>query len=255
MFSCSPVSSRCEKTTEVLVDAVDHGAVNGHDPCLVGLLFGTQFIPRLVHRFRARMRLGVDDAELQLALVARLRNGLVADVVFALVLCDVFRPCLDRIMRGRVGEVQEERLLVVLLFVATQQVDGPVRERIGRVVVHRIRRERLDAFRIEAERPLVLPLVRGERLACALVTRVEVVRRTVAHAPVVVETHVVGIIYRVVLADHQRLVANRLQHITQCRVILVSAFCRDAQPNPLRILSGQQSGRALASISTCCETG
>ena len=29
-----------ENATDILIDAVDHGAVNGHDPCLVSLLFG-----------------------------------------------------------------------------------------------------------------------------------------------------------------------------------------------------------------------
>ena len=78
--------------------------------------------------------LRVDQPELRRLLEPGLADRLVPAVVLALVLRDVLRQGVHRPVGGGVGDVQEERLVRVVLGVVADEPDGVVGDRVGVVV-------------------------------------------------------------------------------------------------------------------------
>lgn len=135
-----------EKDERVVVDLLafqfsDHAAyalVHAINHC--GIDFHTAGFERLVLHIAPFLGLWgeipfrVDDAELFQAFPAHVAGGLVAAVVFAFVFGDVGFLGVHGPVGGGVGEVDEERLVLMLLGVVSDEARGVICERV-RVVI------------------------------------------------------------------------------------------------------------------------
>ena len=105
-----------KEPAEVLVDPVDHGGVDRHLEVLGILLFLGQVVPCLGGP-RGEFVVRADDAHLVHPLEALLTDLVPADLVLAPVLCDVLGPGVERVVGRRVGQVENEGLVLVFVFV------------------------------------------------------------------------------------------------------------------------------------------
>ena len=119
-----------KKATEVLVNAVDHGRVDGHLQVLPIFLLISEIVPR-PGGAGGKFVVWADDAHLVHARKALFADLIPANSVFAAVFCDVPGPGVQRVMGGSVGEVENEGFVLVLVFIkAIDRVSG---EGIGMV--------------------------------------------------------------------------------------------------------------------------
>ena len=121
-----------KQATEVLVDAVDHGRVDGHLQVFLILLLIGEIVPSPGGAW-AKLVVWPNDAHLVHARKALLADLIPANFVFAAVFRDVFGPGMQRVMGGSVGEVENEGLILVLVLI--KAVDRVTGEGIGMVEV------------------------------------------------------------------------------------------------------------------------
>ncbi len=110
-----------------LVHPVDHRRVDLHAPRLPRLV--RHAVP--IAHLRRQVPIGPDQAQLLQPLETLPPNGLVAAVVFALVLGDLLGRGVHGPMGGRVGHVEEQRLIGPALAVVADEPDGVVGDRVG----------------------------------------------------------------------------------------------------------------------------
>ena len=134
-----------QHAADLAVHAVDHRGVDGHAPFPGVLLLGAERVPG-GHARSARGEFAVHDAESPHPFEATPARRIPALLEPAPVPRDVLGQCLQREVRAREREVEEERLAGVLRVVLGEPVDRPLRDGGGGVIA--VLRARLREGRV-----------------------------------------------------------------------------------------------------------
>ena len=169
-----------------------------------------------------------------------------ADQVAALVAGDVLFGSVQGKVRRRVGQVEQERMLIAP--VAVHKGDRPVGERIGDVEVGILGRERAGEAPVVPPQPVVAGrLVHRFGLARPAHAGVEVVAAAVDQPPVAVEATVqgqfAGALTTVPFARHERAVTGVAQQLGEGDVVGAGAQPgAEALAHLVAVLAGEQRG-------------
>ena len=207
-------SEEVEQPADLVVGVLEEAGEDLHHAGVEPALVGGQVVP-LLHVGIVARQLGVlgDDAEFLLPGEHLLAVGVPAVVELALVLVGPFLGHLVRRVVGAGGEVQEERLVRRDLLEVGDELDGLVGQIDGQVIALLGRLRRLDLVVVVDQVGIVLVGVAAEEAVVAL--------EAAAERPAVVGAGRADLLGRgqVPLADAERVVAMRQQHLGQEAVL------------------------------------
>ena len=211
VFELAAFAEVGDEAAEVLVNAVDHRGVGGHDRIHAVLVLGREAFPGRDFAAlgaepvggsgaRAEGGGGRDQAEFLLALQRARAEDIPALLEAAAVFGEVFRHGLHGEVRGVVGEIEKERGVGFAGRVIAEVGDGLGGERVGGVVALTVRRNLFVA---------AMEIVRAKKIRGAFEETVETV-----------EAALEGPSGRVAIADvplagHVGAVAGRAEHLGQ----------------------------------------